>query len=59
MADQVIALKISRERPAETASGYFMLLLLVVVIAGGAYLIVHGVSVHSPMIVGCPAIRPA
>ena len=52
MADQVIALKISRERPAETASGYFMLLLLVVVIAGGAYLIVHGVSVHSPMIVG-------
>ena len=52
MADQVIALKISRERPAATASGYFMLLLLVVVIAVGAYLIVHGVSVHSPMIVG-------
>ena len=52
MADNVVALKISRERPAATMSGYLMLLLLLVVIAVGAYLIVHGVSVHSPMIVG-------
>src|SRR5690349_1619318 len=52
MADNVIALKISRERPAATMSGYLMLLLLLIVIAVGAYLIVHGVSVHSPFVVG-------
>jgi regulator of protease activity HflC (stomatin/prohibitin superfamily) len=52
MADNVIALKISRERPAATMSGYLMLLLLLIVIAVGAYLIVHGVSVHSPFVIG-------
>ena len=52
MADDVIALKVSRERPAATMSGYLMLLLLLIVIAAGAYLIVYGVSVHSPLIIG-------
>ena len=52
MADGVIALKISRERPAATMSGYLLLLLLLIVIAVGAYVIVHGVSVHSPVIIG-------
>ena len=52
MADDVIALNMSRERRAATMSGYLMLLLLLIVIAVGAYLIVHGVSVHSPVIIG-------
>jgi regulator of protease activity HflC (stomatin/prohibitin superfamily) len=52
MADNVIALEVSRERPAATTSGYLMLLLLLIVIAAGAYLIVHGVSVHSQVIIG-------
>jgi len=52
MADNVIALEVSRERPAATTSGYLMLLLLLIVIAAGAYLIVHGVSMHSPVIIG-------
>ena len=52
MADNVIALEVSRERPAATTSGYLMLLLLLIVIAAGAYVIVHGVSIHSPVIIG-------
>jgi regulator of protease activity HflC (stomatin/prohibitin superfamily) len=52
MADNVIALEVSRERPAATTSGYLMLLLLLIAIAAGAYVIVHGVSIHSPVIIG-------
>jgi len=41
MADDVIALKVSRERPAATTSGYLMLLLLLLAIAATVFGIVR------------------